>query len=236
MSPRQHLAGLTFPKVIVRLFRRIGARLSRGFLFSLIGVVAFGYFANEMGEGDTAHFDNAVRESVHSLVTPFLTQLMIVFSFLGSALFLTVLGIAIFAFLLYIKWKRDAVIFLIANAGELMLNLGLKAFYQRARPEPFFEYALPSSYSFPSGHALGSFCFYGILAWIVVRNAEHAGSKWAAAIAAAVMIFAIGLSRIYLGVHYPSDVVAGYLAATVWTLTVIFADRSLLKHRKRSDA
>jgi undecaprenyl-diphosphatase len=163
---------------------------------------------------------------------PVLTQVMIFFSFLGSGLFLTLLGIAICAYLLYIKWKREAVLFLITNVGELMLNIGLKAFYKRQRPEPLFDYALPSSYSFPSGHALGSFCFYAILAWIIVRNVENPATKWAIAIGSVVMIFTIGISRIYLGVHYPSDVVAGYVCAAVWTTTVIFSDRSLLKESR----
>jgi len=157
---------------------------------------------------------------------------MIFFSFVWDWPFLTILGIAIFAFLLYIKWKREAVIFLIANAGELILNFSLKAFYRRPRPEGFFGYDLPPSYSFPSGHALGSFCFFGILAWLLAANVESTRSKQAIYVSAALLVLIIGLSRIYLGVHYPSDVVAGYLVATVWTLTVIFADRSLLKNKE----
>lgn len=229
MSERKHFAGFSFLGAVLRVLRRAGGKLSRGFLICLVGVVAFGVLADEMGEGDTVGFDSLVRDGVNSFATPILTQLAIFFSFIGDWPFLTVLGLAIFGFLLYIKWKREAVIFLITNIGELVFNVSLKLIYQRTRPEPLFEYALPDSYSFPSGHALGSFCFFGILAWILVRNAEHTSQKWAIAIAAALLIFAIGLSRIYLGVHYPSDIVAGYLVAMVWTLTVVFADRSLLK-------
>lgn len=236
MPLRNHFARFSFFGVGLRVLRRVGGKLSRGFLVCLVGVIAFGLLADEMGEGDTAGFDAFVREGVHSFATPLLTPLAIFFSFVGDWPFLTILGIAIFAYLLYIKWKREAVIFLIANVGELTLNFSLKAFYQRTRPEALFDYALPSSYSFPSGHALGSFCFYGILAWILAANVKTPRSKRAIYCAAALLVFSIGLSRIYLGVHYPSDVVAGYLAATVWTLTVIFADRSLLKDRERSEA
>lgn len=236
MSPRQHFAGFSVFGVVMRLFRRIGARLSRGFILSLAGIVAFGLLADEMGEGDTVGFDTVVREGVNSFAVPLLTQLMIVLSFIGDWPFLTVLGLALFGFLLYIRWKREAVIFLITNLGELTLNLGLKGIYQRARPEPLFEYAVPNSYSFPSGHALGSFCFFGILAWILAANVGTTRNKWAIYCGAALLVMFIGLSRIYLGVHYPSDVLAGYLVATVWTLTVVFADRSLVKSRKRSDA
>jgi undecaprenyl-diphosphatase len=235
MPLRNHFARFSFFGVVLRVLRRVGGKLSRGFLVCLVGVVAFGILADEMGEGDTAWFDAFVREGVHSFATPLLTPLMIFFSFVGDWPFLTVLGITIFASLLYIKWKREAVIFFITNAGELILNFSLKAFYQRTRPEPLFEYSLPSSYSFPSGHALGSFCFFGILAWILAANVKTRRSKCAIYSGAALLVFSIGLSRIYLGVHYPSDVVAGYLAATVWTLTVVFADRSLLRAGKKSD-
>ena len=232
MSLRKHFANFSLFGAVLRVLRRVGDKLSRGFLICLAGVIAFGYFADEMGEGDTARFDAVVREGVNAFATPLLTPVMIFFSFVGDWPFLTILGIAIFAFLLYIKWKREAVIFLIANAGELILNFSLKAFYRRPRPEGFFGYDLPPSYSFPSGHALGSFCFFGILAWILAANVETTRSKQTIYLSAALLVIIIGLSRIYLGVHYPSDVVAGYLVATVWTLTVIFADRSLLKNKE----
>ncbi|MEQ1765236.1 MAG: phosphatase PAP2 family protein, partial [Pyrinomonadaceae bacterium] len=186
----------------------------------------------EMGEGDTARFDAFVRDGVNSFATPILTQLAIFLSFIGDWPFLTILGFAIFGFLLYIKWKREAVIFFITNVGELTLNLSLKLIYQRERPEALFEYAVPNSYSFPSGHALGSFCFFGILAWLLAGNVKSTMGKIEIYLTAAFLILSIGLSRIYLGVHYPSDVLAGYLVASVWTLTVVFADRSLLKNRR----
>ena len=231
MSLRKHFARIPLVRLFAWLFRREGARLSRGFLFCLAGVIGFAQLADEMGEGDTAGFDALVRDGVHSFNTPLLTQLAVFFSFVGDWPFLTVLGIVIFAFLLYIKWKREALIFMITNAGELVLNVSLKAFYQRPRPAALVDYALPPSYSFPSGHALGSFCFFGILAWLMAANVDTTRSRWMLYLSAALLILAIGLSRIYLGVHYPSDVVAGYLVAAVWTLTVILSDRSLIKNR-----
>ena len=236
MSLRKHFARIPLFRLFAWLFRREGARLSRGFLFCLAGVIGFAQLADEMGEGDTAGFDTFVRGSVHSFNTPLLNQLAVFFSFIGDWPFLTVLGVVIFAFLLYIKWKREALIFLITNAGELILNVSLKAFYQRARPEALVDYTLPPSYSFPSGHALGSFCFFGILAWLMAANVEAERGKWMIYSTAALFVLVIGLSRIYLGVHYPSDVLAGYLVALVWTLTVVLADRSLLKNRSKAGA
>src|SRR5688572_26405371 len=233
MVERKHLAGFSIFGAAWRVLRGVGGRLSRGFLFCLAGVIAFGLLADEMGEGDTARFDAFVRDGVNSFATSMLTQLAILLSFIGDWPFLTILGLAIFGFLLYVKWKREAVIFLITNIGELTLNLSLKLLYQRERPEALFEYAVPNSYSFPSGHALGSFCFLGILAWLFAANVKSTMGKIEIYVSAALLVLFIGLSRIYLGVHYPSDVLAGYVVAFVWTLTVIFADRSLLKNREK---
>lgn len=232
MLSRKHFGGFSIFGAAFRVLRRVGGRLSRGFVVCLVGVIAFGLLADEVGEGDTAGFDAFVREGVNSFSAPVLTCVAVFLSFVGDWPFLTIFGFAIFGFLLYVKWKREAVIFFITNIGELILNISLKTVYRRTRPEPLFEYPLPDSYSFPSGHALGSFCFFGILAWILAANVETAASKWAIYCAAALLVLFIGLSRIYLGVHYPSDVLAGYLVATVWTLTVVFSDKSLIKNRK----
>ncbi|HQU90777.1 MAG TPA: phosphatase PAP2 family protein [Pyrinomonadaceae bacterium] len=229
---RRHFAIYSTFGAARRVLRRVGGRLSSGFLLCLAGVIAFGLLADEMAEGDTGWFDAVVRNGVNSFATPGLTWFAVFFSFVGDWPFLTALGIAIFVFLLYIKWKREAIIFLITNAGELILNVTLKEIYQRQRPEAFFGYDLPPSYSFPSGHALGSFCFLGILAWLLAANVEGTSRKLAIYIVSSLLILSIGLSRIYLGVHYPSDVLAGYLVASVWTLTVIFADRSLSRRRE----
>jgi undecaprenyl-diphosphatase len=116
-------------------------------------------------------------------------------------------------------------------AGEIILDLTLKEFYARPRPQAFFDYTLPSSFSFPSGHALGSFCFYGIVAWLLASKLKCPAGAWSIRISAIFLIFLIGFSRVYLGVHYPTDVLAGYLTGFVWTATVI-SNAAFLKARK----
>ena len=96
----------------------------------------------------------------------------------------------------------------------------LKTGFHRSRPEPFFDTRLPASYSFPSGHAMLSFCL------CLSAAALFSANQKSRLVRAVIWIFwlglsgAIGYSRIYLGVHYPSDVLAGYLAALVWSLAV----------------
>ena len=96
----------------------------------------------------------------------------------------------------------------------------MKLFFRRARPEPWFGYALPSTYSFPSGHAFVSFCFYLCLAEIVIRDEWPLARKVAIWTAAVACTMTIGLSRVYLGVHYPTDVLAGYVAGIAWTTLI----------------
>ncbi|MFB3918234.1 MAG: phosphatase PAP2 family protein [Terriglobales bacterium] len=90
---------------------------------------------------------------------------------------------------------------------------------------------LPHSYSFPSGHSLFSFCIYGVLAGLLTARIRSGALRAVIWLLAAGLITAIGTSRIYLGVHYPSDVIAGYLAAAMLVSTLIAADR--MRKRKR---
>lgn len=180
-----------------------------------------------MAEGDTRGFDDTIRSFVHQYASPALTDVMRFASFLGSTLFLTIFGVVIFVIFWLLKRRRAATFFVITMAGSTILLVTLKTVFRRARPEPFFETILPASYSFPSGHSLSSFCFYGVLAAIISTRVERRFLKaviWAGAF---LLIALIGLSRIYLGVHYPSDVVAGYAAAFVWVTAVAVADRFL---------
>ena len=195
-------------------------------LIATAALFVFGWLAEEMLEGDTQQFDAFVRTAVHQFATPSLTRLMQVFSFLGSVAAVTVLCLVLVCVSLYLRRSRTAALLAITMLGVAVLDVALKLAFHRPRPVAFFG-ATPNSYSFPSGHALGSFCFYGILAEILAARTRGRGAKFCIWMAAVLLIGMIGLSRIYLGVHYPSDVIAGYCAATVWVGTVGFLDRSL---------
>lgn len=182
----------------------------------------FAWLGREMLQGDTRHFDEAVRSWVHQFASVGMTRAMNAISFLGYNVLIVELVIAFIVFA-RLRWRRAAVWLAVAMTGALLLDLALKYAYHRARPTAFFGVA-PSSYSFPSGHALCSLCFYGVLAGLLSARLKSLLWRIVVWTAAAVLIIAIGLSRIYLGVHYPSDVLAGYLAATVWVGTVIVLD------------
>ncbi len=191
-------------------------------------LLLFAWLADEVFEGDAGRFDTSVRAWIHGFASPALTRAMQFASALGSEVLVTGLVVSLAVFLL-LRWRRAALWMVIAMAGALVLDLALKAGFHRARPVPFFG-ATPHSYSFPSGHALFSFCFYGVLAGLVTVRIRSLALRIAIWLGAAGVVAAIGLSRIYLGVHYPSDVLAGYLSAAMWVAAMITADRA----RRRS--
>jgi undecaprenyl-diphosphatase len=192
------------------------------------------WLAQEVLEGDTAWFDERVREIINRQAAPWLTTLMQAITWLGSVRFLFFVGTLLVIVLAAARWRREWVLLVTTMAGASLLNVTLKLSFQRTRPSPFFGTELPSSFSFPSGHALLSLCFYWILAHITAsrqRSAWLRGGLWSAA---SLLIGAIGFSRIYLGVHYPTDVLAAYAAGSVWIVCIIVADRLTLRDNPRS--
>jgi undecaprenyl-diphosphatase len=113
--------------------------------------------------------------------------------------------------------RRDALTLAICMAGAIAIEQIFKFAVHRPRPEPFFETPQPPSYSFPSGHALYALCFYATLAATLTRN-QSRPTRIILSTAAAIITLSIGYSRVYLGVHYPTDVLGGYALAVLWTV------------------
>ena len=126
-------------------------------------------------------------------------------------------------FFAYLFFRRGhalyAVLLLISSAGAALLATFLKYLFQRPRPELFESDYTASFYSFPSGHATIAVAFYGTLALLIALRLQD-WRRWAVLVVGAALALLLGLSRLYLGVHYPTDILAGYLAATLWTGTV----------------
>lgn len=200
---------------------------------AVLALFLFAWLGSEVLDGDTQHFDQAVRGWLHGYASPGMTRVMNAISLLGYNVLIVELMIALAVFA-KLRWRRAALWLTVAMAGSLVLDLALKHIYHRIRPTAYFGVA-PHSYSFPSGHALCSFCFYGVLAGLLSARTKPLAWRLVIWFSAAALVIAIGLSRIYLGVHYPSDVAAGYLAATVWVGTIIVLDhvRKLRKNSKK---
>ena len=191
---------------------------------ALAALLFFLWLGEEVLEGDTQAFDDDLRTLIHQYASPRLTVLMQVFSFLGSLACLSGLSALAAIYLAALKRWRDLIHLAIIMVGSLILENGLKIGFHRARPVSFFGTPTPPTYSFPSGHALLSLCFYGATAYLMARRCTSNKVRTLLLIISALLVGLIGFSRIYLGMHYPSDVIAGYLIATVWVMSVALAD------------
>jgi undecaprenyl-diphosphatase len=203
---------------------------------AVLALFLFAWLGSEVLQGDTQHLDQTIRGWVHQYASLGMTRTMTAISLLGYNILILEMLIA-FAVFAWRRWRRAAAWLAVAMVGSLALDTALKYAYHRARPIAFFGVA-PHSYSFPSGHALCSFCFYGVLAGLFSARTKALSWRIVIWVVAAVLVIAIGLSRIYLGVHYPSDVIAGYLAAAVWVGTVIVLDhvRKVRRNTKKRSA
>ena len=209
------------------LRRHLTGSLIAGFICAMAAVVFFAWLANQVLAGATREFDEAARSLVQRIASPRLTFAMRGLTLVGSVIVLLPLAGVAVASLYKVGRKRAAWLLAITMLGAEALDQSLKLTFQRTRPQPFFNTPLPAGYSFPSGHALINCCFFGVMAAIFTVRERRRRVRVAAWTVAAALSAFIGLSRIYLGVHYASDVVAGYLAAIVWVFTVGAVDRVL---------
>lgn len=197
-----------------------------GLLLCAVCIIFLLKMSDDILEKQALDFDTTIRTTVYAWRSPQLTSLMMNFTFLGSATFL-VLGSALFMAYLFVKRKKDALIFFIIFYSTALLNTLLKLFFQRPRPD-LMPLVHENSYSFPSGHAMNSSVFYIALSYFVWRHTRKWWLALLVSLLAALLIFCIGLSRVYLGAHYPSDVIAGYLTGVVWFTMMIALEKTII--------
>ena len=219
--PEPHVQ-VSGPEEVPRPTRLFEAVIVLSLGVAVLSLLLFTWLGHEMLEGDTLRFDDSVRLWVHEFASPGMTRAMTLVSSLGSRVLIAQLAVVMIIFA-WLRWRRAAIWLAITMAGALLLEVALKWAYHRPRPEAFFG-SLPNSYSFPSGHALTSLCFYGVMAGLLSARIKSLPWRIVMWTLAVLLIVSIGLSRIYLGVHYPSDVLAGYLAATLWVTGIIVLD------------
>ena len=204
-----------------------------GITAAIVTLIFFGWLADEVLEGETHQFDEVTRNAVHQLASPLLTTIMRGVSFIGSTLALAIgTTIAVIRFAM-LKWGREAKLFAITMIGAGLLNVTLKFAFKRPRPLPFFNLTAPETYSFPSGHSLTSACFFGALAAILTVRLKSRRVQVIVWVVCTLMFVLIGFSRIYLGVHHTTDVIAGFAAALIWILVVRFVEMELARRRRR---
>jgi membrane-associated phospholipid phosphatase len=185
-----------------------------------MALVAFGGLLLAAAGETIVHVDGWLAVALHANATPAATSGFELVTLLGSTAVLVAVAAAAAACLARLGRRLDAAFLILALAGAEALTWSLKALFQRPRPSFDDPIATASSFSFPSGHSLVSLAVYGALAYVLLDSLRSRRTRAACVAGAAVLVTAIGFSRLYLGVHYLSDVLAGYAVALAWLLGI----------------
>ncbi len=194
------------------------------FVGLLLPLAVFVELAEDIHEAEILYLDQSLMWQWRAHAGALPDGFFVLMSKLGYEWGVIPLDVLIVAVLAWQRRWRDTVFAATAFVGSALLNLGSKQLFHRERPSLWESIAPESTFSFPSGHAMGSMT----LAAAVVFLAWPTRWRWPASFAAALFVPLVGLSRVHLGVHYPSDIAAGWCAALVWTWGL-----HLLMYRRR---
>lgn len=196
-------------------------------IISVIALFVFIKIGDDVFQKEVISIDSSWTHFFYSFRSPQLTSLMFFVTNLGRPLVLLA-GSIIFFIYLFTKSKRDSLIFSAILYSGIVLNLILKDTFHRPRPT-IMPLVHETSYSFPSGHAMNSFVFYAAIAYFYIRSSkENNKNTFLISFLCSCMILLIGISRIYLGAHFPSDVIAGYFAGFFWLTSGILFEKTLI--------
>lgn len=184
----------------------------------LITLFTFWIIAGEIVLEHESNFDNFIFRQLAKIVSPATTKLMLLFTFFGSSTFL--LPGYILLTLYYFFFRRNSSLTLnvvtigLSSTGLLFL---FKDIFKRQRPLDPLVHSV-AGFSFPSGHSFSAFTFFGLLTYIIWKTDLSNLSKWILSILFILFAAFIALSRVYLHVHYASDVIAGFCLSTIWLI------------------
>lgn len=201
----------------------------------LVCIIAFLYVSSMVLEGGKIAFDEAAFSFAKDISNPMLSQFIKFITFFASRQFLTPAALILVAYFLFIRKHRWYSLKVpVVALGSITLNVVLKFFFDRPRPiTPLVE---ASGLSFPSGHSMVAASFYGLLIYLVWHNVQDKLVRNTVIILLTIFVVLIGFSRIYLRVHYATDVVAGFAAGFLWVVIGIWTLRRIEKVTKKEIA
>jgi undecaprenyl-diphosphatase len=184
-------------------------------------MLAMAELHEETGEPYFMRLDQVGMQAIHAHDSPALTRVAFTLSWIGSpATLVPVVGCT--GILLWKRrLRRDAVLLVAGMTGAAVLDTVLKLHFRRVRPDVPWAFVTEHSFSFPSGHSAGAVVLYGVVTYLVWKHLRTAWQRIGVVAAALLIVAGIGASRVYLGVHYPTDVAAGYLVGLMWLVPVI---------------
>lgn len=201
---------------IVSLVATIGVF---GLITSSVTIFILAKLVNEVIKKEAFSFDESILLSIHSVANPNLDRVMLTITELGNP----PIVLTVFATSIIVLWRRryyqELIMLAIASFGAFIFNTELKLLFIKVRPQLWTQLIQETSFSFPSGHALGSIVLYGFIAYLLAKHYPQLSTSIYTL--ATILIAAIGLSRLYLGVHWPTDIIAGYGVGFLWLTSCI---------------
>lgn len=199
----------------------------------LVLIYLFMVLAKGISQQKVFVFDQKLIGWTERIMHPVLTILVKGITEAGDVWWLSIGTLLVSFYWLYRKQYGNLLLVTVGMVGASLMIPALKNTYERVRPdENPLVYA--SGYSFPSGHSMGSIIFYGLLLYFVLKSGLRPRIKGIVGTGLCLMVLLIGWSRIYLGVHYPTDIVAGFIAGTIWiTLCMAFREVFLVWGSRR---
>jgi undecaprenyl-diphosphatase len=217
------------------LARRLSVRLASGLLLSAACLVGFWVLAHSVTEQNgVVNIDLALANALHEEATPTSISFYRVISAIGLPGLWVVAAVVAFLFIHRRQWLHLGV-WLAALLGGILLNSLLKELFARERPVFLNPFVIEQNFSFPSGHAMMAIIGFGMLAYFAVKYFKSSYAKIFAAFGLILLIVLIGISRMTLGAHYLSDVVAGFAAGTVWLMVCIGAMNLIYRRKQAGD-
>lgn len=202
------------------LLQKLPSLLGGGLFIA--ATLIFATIADEVREGDTQRYDEAILNAIRQTTTQFNDALFSAITVLGDATTIIFISAVLVGYLLTKQRPRQALFAAIAMGGISILILTLKLLYARPRPDLWEQLVTETSFSFPSGHATAS----SALALVIAILCWPTRWRRLALLLSTVYIILIGYSRMYLGVHYPTDIIAGWAVSIVWLSIVRLVLRS----------
>jgi membrane-associated phospholipid phosphatase len=206
-------------RISPRLETLIGAIGIAGLGICLFLIWALAKLSGETLERESFAFDTSFLLWLHQFANPTLDNVMIAITQLGNPLVVIPVATMTLAILGWSRQRSPALMFSIACLGGAILNTGLKLVFTKPRPQLWHQLIVETTYSYPSGHALGSMVLYGMIAYLLAQKYPKLTSI--IYIVAAGLILTICLSRLYLGVHWPTDIMAGLGIGLLWLVICI---------------
>lgn len=217
----QNLYRVLFDKLVrygMRIYPRISSLIAAVSFFGIVSCLLIIYVLSELSEEvlerEAFAFDRTILLWIHDFADPTLDRIMVGITRLGDPITVATVAAVTMIVLWWRSYRQEAKIFFLNCLGGVILSDGLKLAFSKSRPQLWDSSISETTYSYPSGHALGSMILYGFIAYLLANHYPQFSKV--VYVLASILIAAIGFSRLYLGVHWPTDVIAGYGVGFLW--------------------